>query len=192
MKVRTVIEPTFEPITLTEAKAHLRVDFTEDDAYITSLITVARQYAETRTWRAIPQQTFDVFYDEYTSTLQLPRPPLISVTSVSYKNSGDTYVNFNTTDYVVDFEAIPAKVVIQAARPQDLSTINPLRVRFVSGYANANSIPAHIKHAIKMLVSHFYENRELVVIGRTATLEPKVLPIGVEALLDLSSVRRFF
>ena len=192
MKVKTVIEPAFEPITLADAKKHLRVDFADDDAYITSLITVARQYAENRTWRAICAATYDAFFDSYGTEYLLPRPLCTGVNIVQYRNTSGTYTTINANDYYADLEAIPAKVYLKLPKPQDFEPINGIKIRFTAGYANANIVPTSLKHAIRMIVSHFYENREPVVIGRTATLEPKELPFGIESLLDMSSLRRLY
>ena len=70
-----VIQPVGEPVTLAEAKLHLRVDYTDDDALITSLITVARQYAEGLTHRSFITQTWKYAMDAF------PGPGMMGVTA---------------------------------------------------------------------------------------------------------------
>lgn len=53
-----VITPvSVEPISLTDAKSYLRVDFPDEDVVIAPLITRAREYAEQITGRALATQT---------------------------------------------------------------------------------------------------------------------------------------
>lgn len=62
-----------------------------------------------------------------------------------------------------------------------LDTDRPaLRVAYVAGYGtNAADVPAPIRHAILMLVGHWFANREAIAVG----VAPSVVPLGVEALL---------
>ena len=67
-------QPATEPITLTEAKAHLRVDFTDDDTYISGLISVARSTLEWAYDRAFITQTLVLTLDRFVQ----PATPLPS------------------------------------------------------------------------------------------------------------------
>jgi hypothetical protein len=57
--------PSVEPVSLAEAKAHLRVDVTDDDALITALITAARQSAEHKTRRSLCTQQWSLVLDQF-------------------------------------------------------------------------------------------------------------------------------
>lgn len=48
-----------EPVTLEEAKAHLRVEFDDDDTYITALISAAREYVESFQNRYIAERQYE-------------------------------------------------------------------------------------------------------------------------------------
>src|SRR3990167_7589456 len=86
--------PDQEPLSLDEAKQHLRVDIDEHDELILSLVAAARQWAEDHTLRALVTQTWRLTLDyerpsfeadgRCTHRIVLPRPPLASVTSVTY------------------------------------------------------------------------------------------------------------
>jgi len=110
MGVRVITEPTDEPITLEEAKAHLNIPatVTDQDAYIGALIVAARTVVENECERAMITQTFELtldVFDESANVYQgltlplgsrvraiwLPMPPLISLRSVTYLDgAGDT------------------------------------------------------------------------------------------------------
>lgn len=158
---RVVTPPTSEPVTLEEAKTHLRVDDTTDDTYITALITAARQMCETYTGLSFMTQTREVVLDDFPSygcDIQLAYGPFQSVTSVKY-NDGDSVEQTLTvnTDYKVD---------LFNGRVQQLDGWfdtdghnNAVAVRYQAGYASADDVPSVIKQAILMQVAAMYENR---------------------------------
>jgi len=87
MKVSIVTQPTEEPLTLDEAKQHLRVDIEDDDSLILSLIKVAREYAETVTGRKLITQTWKYYLDDWPTDkdyIEIPFPPLQSISSITY------------------------------------------------------------------------------------------------------------
>ena len=182
-----VTEPSAEPLTLAEAKLHVREDQADNDSLIRSLIAAARQHVEAFTGRALMPQTWDVSLDEFPAgSIWLPKAPLVSVTSVSYLDvAGDSQV-WSTANYSVH---APAGDRAQQGRvspnysvfyPVTLPVPNAVTVRFVAGYASAARVPEAIKSAMKLLIGHWYGSREAVVYGQTA---PVAIPVGVDALL---------
>ena len=170
---------TWEPVTLDEAKAHIRVTHAEDDTYITHLISVARAYAEQYLGWAIPQQTWTWTMDEWPSfPARVPKPPLISVTSFSYETSDGETVVVDLADYIVDTNSLPGRIYYEPPGVF-LPEINGITIEFVAGFASASDVPMSIKHAMLLIIGHWYENREQVTIERLAAV-----PFGVEALLD--------
>lgn len=137
--VRTV-NPTVEPVTVAEAKVQCRVDISDDDSFIQSLITAARQHVESRTNRSLLQQTWKVSFDrfpgyqpwnlgspfapvvgrqfatEYVAgrymqpPLLLPRPRLIEVLSLEYYDIGGNLQTLDPSAYVVGGDAEPATI----------------------------------------------------------------------------------
>lgn len=182
-----VSPPAVEPITLAEAKAHLRVTHSAEDDLIDGLITAARQHAEEYTKRAFITQTWEVTLDAFpTGQIRLPRPPLQEVAEVAYTDgNGDeqTVASFTTRPHPV----APAIYPLYAAEwPIALDDVGAVRVTFTAGYGDdRGDVPAPIRQAIKLLVGHYYANREGVVTGTIAT----VLPLAVESLLGPYRVR---
>lgn len=184
-----VTAPASEPLLRTEAKLHLRVDssFTDDDSLIDALITAARQHVENHTRRALVTQTWDLSLDGFPACneIAVPLPPLQSVTSVKYTDSGGTVTTWGTSNYLVDVAHQPGRIVPAYGVYWPVFTpspSNPVTVRFVTGYGAAGAVPEAIKAAMKLLIGHWYENREAVAGNSNSTALAPV-PLAVEALL---------
>lgn len=195
MSLKLITAPTFEPVTLAEAKSHCRVDTSDDDTLLEGLIKATRQYLDGQTgWlnRALCTQTWDLYLDAFPSAeIRIPLPPLQSVTHVKYDDVNGVEQTVSSTDYDVDkVDGLSPGYVVPASSfswPTTYDAINAVRVRFVAGWATDGGSPAvaqtpwPIKHAIKMMVSDMYENRESVVIGTISSRVP--VATAVENLL---------
>lgn len=178
-----VTPPAVEPITLSEAKTHMRVEMTADDALIATLIITARQWAEKYTNRAFVTQTFRLSVDQFSAAarlecdapcegtvagmkarafLRLPRPPLQSIASVQYYDENDEAVTWSADNYFVDTSGEPGRIALRSGCvwPEGARSANSLSVTYVAGYgATAAAVPDPIKMAIRQLVAHWYEHR---------------------------------
>lgn len=179
--VRTV-EPASEPVTLSEAKAQLRIDGSDEDAYITSLIAVARDHAEDVTGLALMDQTWKVVIDSGAlpddGIIELPRPPLQSITGISYIDTDGASQTLASSYYTLDTTSHPGRLLFEDM-PAIKDTINALVITYVAGYADADAVPPAIKQGILLLVSHWFEFREPVVMG----MKPERVPLAAETLL---------
>ncbi len=196
MTLRVVTAPAAEPLTLAEAKLHLRVDHTLDDDLITALITVAREYAENYTRRAFIQQTL-----EYTThcfpaggVFELPRPPLQSVTSIKYIDVDGVLQTVDAADYQVDTYREPGLVKPAYLESWPIvvrSDFNAVQIRYVAGYSPSGSpasdldyaanVPTALKHWMKVRIANMYEFREAMVVG---TIVAQLHRDFVDGLLD--------
>lgn len=169
-----------EPISTADAKDHLRVTTSDDDTYIDGLISAARNYVETITRRSMLEQTWIASFD-YTesSCLYLPRPPLIAVSFVKYRDTVDgTLQTADSSTYEVDSMVEPAVVEFEDLPEYDATKQNPLQVTFTSGYS---AVPRELVHAMKLLISHWYRTRSSVTNAKE--IEPAVVPIAFWALV---------
>jgi len=181
------VEPAEEPITLAEAKEHLRVDFSDEDDYITALITTARKYCESYTNRVFITQTWRQNIDYFPRVIQLKVNPIISLTSLKYYDTAENQqtITDNSNNFQKDFNSDVGSLHegLVNAFPSVGDTINPIEIITVCGYGAAADVPMNIKHAMKIMVSHLYENREgvnVVVGGLAMQIE---LPNAVKHLL---------
>jgi uncharacterized phiE125 gp8 family phage protein len=181
--------PAAEPVTLSDAKAHLRIEstYTTEDTALSAIISVARDWVEKITGYALITQTWDMYLQEWPDgdSITIGKGPLQSVTHIKYTNSLTVQSTWSSTEYSVDTDSVPGRVVLNydyswpdfVAHPK-----NPIAIRFVAGYgASGACVPPSILHAIKLLIGHFYENREHIVIGSNLSINE--LPMGVMSLL---------
>ena len=200
MFLRQTVAPATEPLSLSEAKAHLRVDIADDDTYIAALIAAARIYAEKETGRSLITQQWQLVHDSFPgpSMLGIPagvrwslpghailldRSPVISVETIKYLDMSGTLQTMPSTDYVVDLNSEPARItpVFGKIWPITLPQIGAVKVDFTAGYGNASAVPQGIKTWMLLRIGTLYENREEVAVMTRGKIEP--LPF-VDHLLD--------
>jgi len=184
------VEPTETAVSLAEAKAHLRVDFADDDTYITALINSAVMYAEDLSQRAMVDQTWVQKLDRFQHCIPLVRVPATAVSAVKYKDSAGTLQTLAATEYVVDISSTPGRIVPASGKtwPITLDEIDAVQVTYTAGYgADETKVPDGLKQAVLIHVAQMYENREPVVIG---TISSEV-PFTYQALINPFMVRRF-
>ena len=168
LRLTRVSAPAVEPVTLTEAKKHLGLLDDSDDGYVTDLLAVARENMESDTRRVFISQQWDLFLEWFPAAeaaIELPTPPLISVDSITYVDEAGTTQTMPVADYEVDTATEPGRVrpVPNVDWPTtQLDRMIAVTVRFTAGYgAAASDVPAGIKHAMKLFIGHYFENREL-------------------------------
>lgn len=174
--MRVTTAPAIEPVTLSEAKLHLRVDHTADDSLITALIVAAREQAEAFTSRAFIEQTITLKFDAFPEYFRLPRPPLVSVTSIAYLDSAGASQTISNTLYRVDAQSEPGRVTVAYGQswPATHDVTGAVTVVYKAGYsATSASVPASIKHAILMMVESLYENRGDIMVGLSVQEMPQ-------------------
>lgn len=185
--MRLVTAPTSEPVTLTEAKTHLRVDIDDDDALISALIVAAREEFENQADRILFTSTYKLVMDYWPncSRILLPRAkPLSSVTSVTYTDDSDNVNTWSSANYVVNTNTWPGCIVLRDGVSWPgaaLAESSPITITYVAGYASTANIPQRYKQAILLLVGHWYENREMVA---TSGAVPKSYPMAWDAIVN--------
>lgn len=188
MQLTEVTPPALEPITLTEAKAHARIDSTAEDTLITSQIIAARRLCEQYCDRAFINQTWRVTYDideEPTakSFINLPYGKVQSITSIKSYDSENVATTLDTDYYRLSGNRIVLNDNYDW--PTLDRTYDAFEITYVVGFgALASDIPQDIKQAILMTVSHFFENREAFIDPMGAGTQQVMLPFGVNALLQ--------
>lgn len=173
--------PSSDPVSVSEAKAHLRVEHSSDDTLIGGLITAAREYVESHYSRTLVTSTWALTLPEFpTWEVRLPRGPLQSVASVAYVDAAGDAQTLAAARYLVDATADPGTLTPAwgYAWPATRAQEKAVTITYLAGYGTAANVPGRVKLAVKMLVSHWYENRDA---AGAVTLS--AAPLGVDSLL---------
>lgn len=174
MSYKVTTEPVVEPLTLEDAKEYLRIQNNDEDQLIAQLIIAARSYCEEELDLAIVEQTITLKLDSFPDSrvIYLPRSNLLDVTSVSYLDQDNASQTF--TDYTKDIYSTPGRIINNTNDwPTTTDDANAVTIVYTAGFGEYSEssgapVPGAVDQAMKMLVTHFYENRTPVVIGNTA------------------------
>lgn len=182
--VRTIAPSAADPLVPTgDAVRHCRVDPTDGDTATTiaSLVQAATSYIENKLEYALVSQTwrqdFCSFDDD---TLRLMRVPVVSITSVTYYDANNASQTLASSVYTVLTDSLGPYLALKADQewPTIYDRSDALSITYVAGFGTASQVPDDIKHAAKMLVSHWNENREAA-----GPKEMAAVPLAVDALL---------
>lgn len=179
--------PVEEPVTLVEAKAHLRVDIEADDVFITNLIEAARIKYELETNLVLVNTTYTLFLDRFPLIIRPPKSPLFSVATIKNIDNDGNLQTVPAADYKVDNRTIPGRIeeAFDKTWPTTRDEVNAVEVEFVAGFgAAAADVPLDIKQALLLLVGHWYENREDSISATTIVK----IPNGLRSLVFLRRV----
>lgn len=179
--------PSIEPITLAEAKTHLRVDGTDEESRITGLIVAARIAAENMTRRAFISRVFtwklDRFLNEVTgdTTLRLPRSRVSAIGTLQYVDTSGTTQTLASSEYTLDGDTEPARLFPAFGKfwPSIRDVRQAVTIPFTAGYGSAASdVPDGIKEAMYAMIGDWFNNR-----GDFAPPRWEALPIAVRRAL---------
>jgi uncharacterized phiE125 gp8 family phage protein len=179
------VQPAEEPVSLAEAKSHLRVDSDVENTYIFGLIRAARMAIEARLRRVLVTQSLKLTLDRFPGcdgTILLPRSPAQSITSIIYTDDAGASQTLLSTKYKLDAQSLVPRVMPAYAEiwPTTRAEMNAVAVTYVGGYGLAVAVPEPIKQAIKLLVGTYFDTvRETVVIGDS----PSLIPHAVDYLI---------
>lgn len=192
--LKLVADSSAEPVSTSDIVRHCRLPSTDtgDNTWIADAITAARKIVEARIpgGRALVNQTWDMVLSRFPPSaerLEFPRPPLVSGSTnivVTYYDAGNSSTVLASTNYVIHGPYDQPGYI--TPRPTDTwpSTYrreDAVNVRFVAGYGSAGTnVPMPLRHAIKMLVGHWYEHRETVLVGSIS----KEIELAFDSLLQ--------
>lgn len=163
-----------EPVSTATAKEHLRVDISDDDTLIGSLITAAREYCEKYCNRSFVQHTYRADLPGFYEAVVLPYGPIQSISSVKYydTSSPSTLQTLSTNVYRL------FKDTVYRAHGESWEPVyvrrDAVQITYVTGWKDTSSpqgtgavVPEAVKSAMLMIVADLYENREAQVTGMT-------------------------
>ncbi len=151
----TAVDPI---LTTARVKAHLRVDYSDDDTMIDTLIIVAQELVEQYCDCKFGVQTFAAHWDYSHNVVHIPKLGTKSAVTFEELNDAGTYVTVDASDYELDTNTNPMRVHMKSYG-SGLGKLNRFRLSFTTTIAEAN-IPFYVEQAMLMIISHLYENRQ--------------------------------
>jgi uncharacterized phiE125 gp8 family phage protein len=181
--VDTKTAPSGAPVTLEEAKAHLRVLHGSEDALITRFVSAATSHVELWIGRSLVTRTLLLKRDDFPrrgGAIPLPYPPVAAVASVTYKAVDGSEQTLAAEAYHLVSSRTSAELVPSGNSAWPAIAFGRLNVtiEYTAGYGAAAAVPEDIRNAVLLLIEHFYSNR-----GAVADTSKVVVPMAVEALL---------
>lgn len=184
-------------VSLSDAKAYLRVDGSAEDSIISGLVSAATDMVELRTHRSLINQTFRWKIDDFPpGPVELPRSPVSAVSvggAYAYAMPRVRYIDeygtqqtaVENTDYFLDLDNNPPSLQLfpYTIWPHtQLDRAKAVEVDFVAGYgATSANVPELLRQAVLMLVAHWFENR--MAVGQVGT----EVPLAVDSILRIYS-----
>jgi uncharacterized phiE125 gp8 family phage protein len=168
---------------LIDVKNHCRITFAGDDSLLRSYLEAAFSVVQEKLWRQLITATITMTLDRFPADcIRLPRPPAVSVTSVTYLDAGGTSTVWDASSYIVDVVTEPGRICLAESEvyPTVDNRITPITIVYTAGFGTTkNEIPTPIRTAIAMLVHHWYSHRLPVESMRAETV-----PMTVDYLLS--------
>lgn len=169
--------PGVEPLTLDEAKAHLRIELSDssEDTLVESLMLAARRWAETELSASLITQTWKLTLPGFpwnTRSICLERGPVQSITSIKYLDSSNVEQTLDPSKYLLETRPLADEVWLTYLNtwPVTVAQRDAVRIVYVAGYGDAGTdVPEDLRRAMLLRLGDLYRNREAQVIGATVT-----------------------
>lgn len=175
--------PAQPVLTLAEVKVHCRIDHSDEDVLLTSLTLAATSHLDG--WngmlgQCLVTQDWQRDFDQW-CVFELPLEPVQSVTAITYFDEAGDKQTVAPDVYDVHHRATRTVVGCRANKSWPLADFakGPVTVVWRAGFGDVDAVPQAIKQAMLLLIGHWYEHREAVIVGTIASS----LPIAVSTLL---------
>lgn len=180
------VEPTIEPVSIAEVKAFAKLEYDEEDSLLEGFIKSARIASEEYTGKTFISQTILMLMDFWPGTVvELPRPPLISVTKVATLDESGTETEYSSDNYYVLTSSNPGKLVLKQSVSEPINTerdYGGFLIRYKAGYGSGGEdVPSYIREGIKIWTA---------IIQATRVMDPKNPPPEARIFLDIARTVR--
>ena len=183
-----VTAPAVEPISLSEAKEHLRVDGSDEDTLISGLISAAVSHvdADGVLGRAMISQTWAYWTRSSPGVVTLPMSPFQSLTSVEYYDADNALQSATASDFETRLAGDRVTLRPKSGKvwPPAYTREDAIKITYVAGFgAAATDVPQSIRQALLLLIGHWYESRTAV-----SEISMKEVPLAVGSLIGCERV----
>ena len=155
-------KPTEYPVSVEEVKAFARIEYSEEDLLIESRLRAAIEWTQGYTNRTLCTTSYTLYLDEFSDEMRIPRPPLISVESITYTDENGIERTLDPSIYTVDAVSMTGRVILAYGMswPSTQDIRNAVRINYTAGYGGPDDVPDMAREAIKILVKGGLDNRD--------------------------------
>lgn len=183
--LRVITGPKAEPLTVAELHKHSRIGEDGGEEFLLeSYLSAVRIGAEkildlafltqTLEWAidAFPVVDFCDGYEDTWAAIELPRPPLQSVTSITYVDTAGATQTLSASLYLVDTRSTPGRIIPAYGQSWPAIRYQPsaVVVRYVAGINDPADVPEDQKQMLRLAVGTLNEYRESVLEGSAASM----------------------
>lgn len=187
-RLNRLSEPQVLPVTVAEAKAHLRIDHNDDDSLIETIIQAAAGQIDGPYGAGLilSPQDWELSLDGFPSLIELPLWPVTAIKVIEYTDADGDLQILDPSVYVFDLSSNPARIARDYNKqwPIVRRVLSNVRIEFTAGF---DTVPADLKQALLLLIGHWYENRDAAIIGTIAA----DTPFAFNAIIDRYRVGAF-
>lgn len=188
MSVHVLTGATELPVSVAEAKQNSLIKYDLDDEFIEGLIEAAVGVVEADSSRALMPQVRRYTLDRFPcGRIQVPIRPIRQI-EIKYIDTAGELQTLEPAKYDADLQPVVARVDPISSWPATAARMNAVMIDAYCGYEDAQSVPPRLKQAIKLLVSHWYENRE----ATSQVVKVSQVPMAYELCLDGMTVPDFW
>jgi hypothetical protein len=206
MYLEKITDPAFTSVTLARMRANSNIPSGQDEDFLTEALKSAEDYVERQlectiglaAWRltldSFPQQgesqnqfnqvlAHNQPIDWKANAILIPLWPVRAVTALTYTAVDGTTTTLPLSQIVqpVGNDRYHLRLKKGCYWPDTDESPNAIAITFNAGWPTQSAIPGTLTQAIRMLVSHFYENREAVMTGTIS----KEVELGVQSMLAM-------
>ncbi|WP_297842912.1 phage head-tail connector protein [uncultured Roseibium sp.] len=171
-------------LTTDQARQQCRVDGEDEDVLLDAYVSAATRTVEERSGRKLLPQTWQATWcaPPFGDILQFPIGPVLSVEAITYYDVDNVEQTFGAANYrlLKDDESAWIETVSGVDWPRVYDRSDAFSVSFVAGYGAASAVPVELVQAARLLVAHWYENRENSAVAMHEMTD------GASSLINLS------
>lgn len=181
MTYATLTPPQAEPLTLAQVKEHLRLDGSDEDALLLSLIKTARDHLERQTGLCLTQQSFRLYLDAWPDgdVIQIAKGPVQAIEKILVFDDAGDPIDISGIDRMLDGEARPARLWLRQP-PLPGQPLNGIEIDFTAGFGQSGvDVPDTLKRAMLIHIAHMFAFRGAV----SPADQPAGVPAGYDRLI---------
>lgn len=191
LSLTQTVAPTQEPVSIDDLKLYLRIEHADEDFLLGMLLRASRLDCERFIRKQFLTATWQLKLDDWPTSniIRVPKPPLQSVSSISYIDADGNPQTLNSSVYQVDIISHPGRIMPAFGQVWPTlrgETLNAITITFLAGWTTPTLVPDSLRIAIMMLAGDMYEHRENQLEAKVEQNQTVMKLLWHERLLEVA------